>query len=98
MRRPSKALFLGLFLFLGACAQFQPFIDSRREAGTTEPVGQSTPDRIAVCYNGWWNDSAEVERLAEEGCAATNRKPVADGRKLFNCRLLTPTTAFFKCK
>ncbi len=62
-------------LFLSACTQFKPFVDARREAGQEAAVGQSTPDRVAVCYNPLFSDMPDVEKLAQSACAQTKRKP-----------------------
>ena len=85
------------FLLLSACAQFEPFVDARREAGQEKTVGQSTSDRIAICYNPMWSNMKQVEQLAKEGCTQTRRKAQADGKKHFNCSLFLPSTAFYKC-
>ena len=92
----KKIVVLSLLL-LSACAQFGPFVDARREAGREGTVGQSTPNRIAVCYNPLWSDMKKVEQLAKEGCAQTKRKAQADGKKYFNCSFFSPSTAFYKC-
>ena len=92
----KKIVFI-LMLFLSGCAQFQPFVDARREAGQVATIGQSTPDRVAICYNPLWSDSAQVENLAIEICAQTKRKPLVDGKKYFTCTLTSPITAFYKC-
>ena len=93
-----KRFILGITLFVSACGQFTPFIDARREAGQVELIGQSTPDKVAVCYNPIWSDQKKVKELAKEECAKTNRKAVYDDTKWFSCRLVNPSTAFFNCK
>ncbi|MBL8628644.1 MAG: hypothetical protein JNM81_03380 [Rhodospirillaceae bacterium] len=75
----------------------KPFIDGRREAGQTTPIGPSTPDRVAVCYSSQSATPAEVTALAKTECAKTNRAPVFDGQDQFRCALFAPTRAFFKC-
>ena len=80
---------------LTACA---PFIDSRREAGQKAPVGQSTPKRPAICYNPLWTGEKTLQSMADEACAAIGKKAKTDDVQYFNCRLLTPNTAFFKCQ
>lgn len=84
-------------LFLSACTQLNPFVDARREAGQVLTVGQSTPDRIAICYNPLWADMDEVQKLADEACAQTQRKAQPDGEKYFTCTLVSPVTTFYKC-
>ncbi|MDX2143235.1 MAG: hypothetical protein SFV19_07765 [Rhodospirillaceae bacterium] len=86
----------GLALLLGACAG-TPFVDGRREAGQKEPVGASTPDRVAVCYSSRGTTPREVLALAQAECAKTNRRAQFDGQDEFRCSLLAPTRAYFKC-
>ena len=89
-----------LILIFGAtgCSEVMPFIDSRREAGQVQPIGQSTPDRIAVCYNPMWHDDEDVKKLADDACAANKKTAVYDDTKYFNCRLISPNTAFYRCR
>ena len=87
-----------LAFYLAACSEVQPFIDSRREAGKVQPIGQSRPDRIAICYNPIWDSEEELLSLATEGCAQQKKKPVFSEKKYFNCRLATPNTAFYDCQ
>ena len=93
-----KKFILGFVLFLSACGQFSPFMDAHREAGQVQLKGQSTPDRVAVCYNPIWSDKKYVEQLAETECQKTNRHPVFDEVKWFSCCLMNPSTAFYYCK
>ena len=92
----KKVLFIAL-LFLFSCAQFRPFVDARREAGQVLPVGQSSDDRAAICYNPLWMDIQEVEKLAQESCAKTHRKPKFYDKKYFTCTLVSPVTVFYDC-
>ena len=97
MNKSVVGLLLGVCL-LGACSEIRPFIDSRREAGQVQPIGQSRPNRIAVCYHPLWHNETEVSALAAEACQAQGKKAVPDDRAYFNCRLMTPNTAFYKCE
>jgi len=94
-----KIIKLSVLVLLGtmltACA---PFIDSRREAGQSAPVGQSTKDNPAVCYNPLWTGDDTLQTLADEVCAQTGKKAAFQEKKYFNCRLFIPNTAFFKCQ
>ena len=74
-----------------------PFVDGRREAGQTKPVGPSTPDRVAICYSSKATTPKDVLALAQAECAKTNRSAQFDGQDTFRCALLAPTRAFFKC-
>ncbi len=87
-----------LLLGLVGCAEVSPFVDTRREAGQVEPVGQSRPDKIAVCYHAWWHDMTTVQALAEAECAKQGKKAELVETTYFNCRLMTPTTAFYACR
>ena len=95
-----RVLYASLFLIfsLTACSEFQPFIDARREAGEVQPFGQSRPDRIAVCYNPIWDDTSDYEKLAYQACEEQGKKAVYDSMAYFNCRLLLPNTAFYRCQ
>jgi hypothetical protein len=88
---------VGFCFFLQACEQTAPFVDSRREAGRLYKVGQSTPDRVAICYRFWKAQKEIILQKAEQECAKTGKIPVFDGKKIFNCRFVSPNTAFFKC-
>lgn len=92
-----KKVLLIVGLFLASCAQFEPFVDARREAGHVETIGQSTPDKVAICYNPIWSDDQEIEKLAVEACAQTKRKPQFDEKKYFTGTLVNPATAFYQC-
>ena len=94
----NKFVPLGLLLLLTACSEFGPFVDTRREAGQTEPVGQSRPDRIAVCYNPVWHSDKSIEKLATAACAQQNKQAVYADTSYFNCRFVSPNTAFYTCQ
>ena len=96
--QPIRAMLAGLvaILTLAGCGT-APFVDGRREAGQTTPVGVSTPDRVAVCYSSQSATPAQVIALAETECAKTNRRAQFDGQDPLRCALLAPTRAFFKC-
>lgn len=89
---------LTLFLGIVGCAEVSPFIDARREAGQVQTVGQSTPNRIAVCYNPLWHDENDIKQLAEKACSDNKKKAVYSDTKYFNCRLISPNTAFYNCQ
>lgn len=85
-----------LLTVLSACGT-QPYIDSRREAGQTTPVGWSTPDRVAICYSSQSTSPAAVLRMADAECAKTGRTARFDGQDVGGCVLLAPNRAFFRC-
>lgn len=82
-----------LFLLIGC----SPYIDSRREAGVAHLVGQSHPPLIAVCYNGLVSDEIELQNLANAACSKTKKPAQRIETRYFNCTLLTPNTAIFRC-
>ena len=98
MKKTIISICIISFLSLTACSEVRPFIDTRREAGQTVPIGQSTKNRIAICYNPIWDNLESIEKLAQDACSDQKKKPVEDGKKYFNCRLMTPNTAFYKCQ
>ena len=93
-----KNWLIGCMLILSACSQVAPFVDAHREAGQVQLVGQSTPDKPAVCYNPFWSNKTKVKELAEKECQKTNRKAVYEDTDWFSCCLINPSTAFYKCE
>ena len=83
-------------VLLGACGT-PPYIDSRREAGQTEPVGTSTPNRVAICYSKSATATAEVQKLAESECAKTGRVPRLDHEDRWTCTMVAPRRVFYSC-
>lgn len=83
-------------LLLGACGS-APYVDSRREAGQTAPVGLSTPNLVAICYSSSATAAADVMKLAESECAKTARVPEFDREDRWACTMLTPRRTFYRC-
>ena len=94
----KNLILLSLLILVSACSQLEPFVDTRREAGKETPIGQSTPNRIAVCYNPIWSSRTEAEELAKVECKKTNRTATYNETKWFSGYLVTPATAFYTCK
>ena len=95
----TRAWILALFLVCGllsGCAA-DPFVDGRREAGSTRNIGPSTLNRVAICFNGRTTPQEAVLELAESECAKTDRVPQYDGQDRFSCTWGNPTRAFFRC-
>lgn len=84
--------------FLGACSQFAPFEDRHREAGEIRPLGLSSDDSPAVCYNPLWHSEQEYSTIAEQACARTKRHAKRSDTKFFACRLVNPSVAIYKCE
>ena len=88
---------LSCIFFLTACSQFDPFVDSRREAGQVAYVGSSTKNNPVVCY-GFVGEQSDFDALAEDECAKTNRHAVFDRTETFSCKLFTPKKAIYRCE
>ena len=92
----KKLLLIALFLLSG-CFQ-KPFIDARRQAGSPRTFGESTPNRIAVCYNPLSTNANEIIKLAQEACGKTNREAAYDGHKYWSCRVFWPHRVYYRCQ
>jgi hypothetical protein len=85
-----------LMLLMSGCGG-TPYVDSRREAGQTMPVGTSTPDRVAICYSSRSTSQETLLRMADEECAKTGRTARYESQDGFACVMFAPTRAFFRC-
>ena len=94
----NRLWILLLALFIGACSQFEPFNDSRREAGKIQTVGQSSPLAPAICYNPLWHDLTNTEQIAQTICNKQNKKAIFKETVHFSCRLFNPSTAHYDCE
>ncbi len=96
---PKRALALALgsaTLLLGACGS-AVYVDSRREAGQSAPVGTSTPDMVAICYSKSPATSAEVLKLAVSECAKTSRVAQYHREDRWGCTAVAPRRVFYSC-
>lgn len=94
-----KAWITGVFLAalgLAGCAA-QPFVDGRREAGSTRTVGRSSASVVAICYNSRSTTPQVVWELAESECAKTDRVPRYDREDVMACSVANPTRIYFRC-
>ena len=89
--------FLVFLLLTAGCTQ-APFVDSRREAGSPEMVGESTKDRVAVCYNVFSTNQTEIIHLAQAECQKTGREAKYSGHKYWSCRVLLPHRVYYTCE
>ncbi len=89
---------LTLFLLITVLAACAPFVDARHEGGSPQTVGESRPDRVAICYNGFATNENEIIRMAREECAKTNREPAYDGHKYWSCRVFLPHRVYYRCQ
>lgn len=88
-----------LALPVSGCGGLEPFVDEFR-TGTERMVDvkQMTTDLIDVCYNAGYTTPARIWELAREECALRgNRTPRYIGQFQYQCRLLIPTRARFRC-
>lgn len=93
----KRLLFICLFSCLSACS-LSPFVDVRREAGTTDLVGRSTRETVAVCYNALTTTPAAVRAVAEQECAKQKKHAVFIRQTEASCRLLLPAHAYYACR
>jgi hypothetical protein len=93
-----------VLLSVGGCSLLDPFVDRRREAGAkTEEelyVGESTPEKPAICYNIMTASYEEVKNLADEECKkhGTGTKATPIKQTVFTCKLLIPNHVYFQCE
>lgn len=95
----SKAWITGVFLAaagLAGCAA-EPFVDGRREAGSTRTVGRSSASVVAICYNSRSTTPQVVWEMAESECAKTDRVPRYDREDVLACSVANPTRIYFRC-
>ena len=88
---------LGCVLLISACSQFEPFVDSRREAGQIQTVGSSMPDKPVICY-GLVGERSDFDVLANNECAKRNKKAVFENTETFSCKIFTPQKAVYRCE
>lgn len=98
-RRRLAACLLPFCLVLGLAVAGcgQPFVDSRREAGSTATVGASTPDAPVICYAKGETPAQQVGAMANAVCAETGRVARFEGEDVMQCRLMQPWRARFTC-
>lgn len=96
-RHAVTAFALAALMLTSACAG--AFVDRRREAGTGHLayVGESKPEAPSICYNSWTATPQQVAQMAQEVCAERGEQAVPVKQSEFDCRLLYPTRADFKC-
>lgn len=93
------ALPLALALALSSCA-LDPFVDEQM-TGTVRiaKIAANRQNLLEVCYNASYTTPQAVVALAREEC--NRRKQGSDvvllGQTYWQCRLLIPTRAYFRC-
>jgi hypothetical protein len=83
-------------MLLSACGT-TAYVDSRREAGQTTPVGMSNPNRVAICSSKSATAAPEVQKLAESECAKTDRIPQFSAEERWGCTMTAPRRIFYSC-
>jgi len=92
-----------LTLTIAGCGTLDPYIDRRRNPGTSDLsklyTGVSKPDAPAVCYNPLLSKESELQALADAECIKHNTGTHAEFVKKdgFFCKVLLPATAYYKC-
>ena len=93
-----------LFLsFICSCSILDPYVDRRREPGTSDInrlyIGKSKPEAPAICYNSLLTEESELQAMADAECIKNNTGTHAEFIKKdgFSCKVLLPATAFYKC-
>lgn len=74
---------------LAACSGEAPFVE-------TFPSDIRKFNSLAVCFD---QDALpqDIDARAAEGCAIVDKQPKRTGTERFQCRLLAPHRAFYKC-
>ena len=94
-------LLLGL---LGGCTILSPYVDRRRNPGTSDVrylyTGRSTPTNPAVCYNSLISSDERLQQLADAECVKhkTGTHAVFVKKDGFACKLFLPSVAYYKCQ
>jgi hypothetical protein len=91
------ALVLCTIALLVAGCGTTAYVDSRREAGQTAPVGTSTLDMVAICYSKSPATTAAALKLAESECAKTDRRAQFHHEERWACAMVAPRRIFYRC-
>ncbi|MBF0563363.1 MAG: hypothetical protein HQL37_15435 [Alphaproteobacteria bacterium] len=89
------AILFMVALTTAACSQ-PPFIDHPSTNGSMMPA-KEIPGQIFVCYNPSSSTLADATALAQEACALTEQTAVFVDQTRYQCRLLVPMRAEFRC-
>jgi len=102
----SSIKILSAFILISqlcACGSLDPYIDRRRNPGTSNLsklyTGQSKKDAPAICYNSLLSQENELQELANAECIKNDTGTHAEfiKKENFSCKVLLPSTAFYKC-
>lgn len=103
MSRAKILNILFLSTVLASCTILDPYVDRRRNPGTSNIsklyTGKSKKNAPAICYNPILSEEEELQKLADAECIKHNTGTHAEFVKKdgFSCKLLLPATNFYKC-
>lgn len=102
----SRAKILNIVLLatvVSGCNIFNPYVDRRRNPGTSDVsklyTGMSKEDAPAICYNQLLTTDEELQKMADEECLKNRTGTHAEfvEKDGFSCKVLLPATAYYKC-
>ena len=101
----SQKIFNSLLFvsFICGCSILDPYVDRRREPGTSDIsrlyVGKSKPEAPAICYNPLLTKEPELQTMADAECVKNKTGTHAEfiEKDGFSCKVFLPATAFYKC-
>lgn len=90
-------------LFMSGCTLFQPFVDRKRNPGTSDISklysGSSKPNAPVICYNPLFTDDNELQQMADDVCKTeeTGDRAELQGKNYIDGKLLLPAKARYLC-
>ncbi len=103
MSRVKILNMLLLSVLLYGCSVLDPYIDRRRQPGSSDPekiyIGASKPDAPAVCYNPFLSNENDLQALADKECLKYQTGTHAEfvKKQNFACKILLPSINTYKC-
>ena len=92
-----------LILTITGCGTLDPYIDRRRNPGTSDLsklyTGTSKIDAPSICYNPLLSRESDLQALADAECAKHNQgtHAIFIKKESFGCKVLLPATNFYQC-
>ena len=92
-----------LICMLCSCSILDPYVDRRRNPGTSDIsklyTGRSKPNAPAICYNPLLTNEEELQTLANNECIKNNSGSHAQfvTSQSFSCKIFLPSMNFYKC-
>ena len=93
-----------LILTITSCGSLDPYVDRRRNPGTSDLTklytGLSKPEAPVICYNPLLSEENELQTLADGECVKHNQgsHAIFVKKENFSCKVLLPTANFYQCK